>query len=62
MPVCSSDSRPRVDSLQPPQGFDPRLAELVDHLAVDLAHLFLGVPQPGVSGTDVSLSGPSKEV
>ena len=62
MPVCSSPSRPRADSLEVPEGFDPRLAELVDHVAVDLAHVFVGVPQPGVSGTVVPLPGRPQEV
>ena len=35
--------------------FDPRLRELVDHVAVDLAHEFLRVPQAGVPPT---LAGP----
>ena len=70
MPVCSSDFRPRADSSQLPEGFDPRLVELVDHLTLSISLtcssmfkwlMFLDVPQPGVSGTVVPPPGPPQE-
>ena len=58
LPIAVDEHMATADSSYVPEGFDPRLAELVDHLAVDLAHVFLGVPQPGVSGTVVPPPGP----
>ena len=48
MAARSSVSRPDLDSEDPAVTFDPRLRDLVDHLAVDLAHEFSSVPQAGV--------------
>lgn len=54
-------SAPPAGSSGPPEGFDPRFRELLDHLAVDLAHLFVGVPQPGVQVPAAARSASSKE-
>lgn len=51
MAVRSSLARPVLDSEDPAVTFDFRLRELVDHVAVDLAEQFLGVPQPAVPAT-----------
>ena len=51
MPVRSSSSRPRADVPVLHEGLDPQLVPLIDHVAIDLAYLFLGVPQPGVPET-----------
>ncbi len=50
VPASSSASLPCVASPAPPLAVDPKLVPLVDHMAVDLAYVYLGLPQPRVSG------------
>ena len=60
VPVRSSSSRPRADVPVLHEGLDPQLVPLIDHVAIDLAYLFLGVPQPGVPETTLSRPGSSE--
>jgi len=57
----SSVSCPDLDSEDPAVTFDPRLRDLVDHLAVDLAHEFGSVPQAGVPAPIGRPLNPRKE-
>ena len=62
MSARSTDSASAAGSSGSSKGSDPRLRELIDHLVVDLAHLFVGVPQPGVHGPVAARPPFSKEV
>ena len=50
VPARSSAAPPRAASPARLPVVDPKLVPLVDHMAVDLAYVYLDVPQPGVSG------------
>ena len=58
----SAVSRLVADTPERSEDLDLRFRELLDHVAVDLGHMSLGVPQPGVSeGTAVRRQTRSQE-